>query len=64
VILADHDKPGARHAERVEAALRAAGVMTRTLLLPRLRRAEDVSDWLDFRRGTGTLKCVIRGADR
>jgi Helix-turn-helix domain len=52
IILADHDRPGARHAERVEQALIGTARAVAILKLPRLRRAEDVSDWLDFRQGT------------
>ena len=52
VILVDNDRPGIRHAEKVLTALRDAEVASVDLLLPRLRRAEDVSDWLDFRSGS------------
>lgn len=52
VVLADNDKPGARHSERVEQSLRSTAGSVAILKLPRLRRADDVSDWLDYRRGT------------
>ena len=53
VILPDNDRPGIRRAEEIERSLLgrfAARVLM--LKLPRLRQAEDVSDWLDFRDGT------------
>jgi len=42
--------------------LHTAKISAAILHLPRLRRAEDVSDWLDFRRGTidELWKCVAR----
>lgn len=52
IVLADNDRPGARHAERVEMALRGTAASVAILKLPRLRRADDVSDWLDYRKGT------------
>ncbi|MFO0805502.1 MAG: hypothetical protein U0791_20550 [Gemmataceae bacterium] len=52
VILADNDSPGARLAESIRTSLARAEITSVILKLPRLRRAEDVSDWLDFRNGT------------
>lgn len=52
VVLQDNDRPGIRHAEAVLDSLRRGQVAALILPLPRLRRAEDVSDWLDFRGGT------------
>lgn len=52
IVLADNDRPGARHAEQVEMSLRGNAESIAVLKLPRLRRAEDVSEWLDYRRGT------------
>ena len=50
------------HAESIHSALRGAEIAAAILHLPRLHRAEEVSDWLDFRRGTldELLKCVTR----
>lgn len=52
VILPDNDKPGNRHAEKVEMALLGVARRCAILKLPRLRRAGDVSDWLDYGKGT------------
>lgn len=52
VILADNDRPGARHSERIERALIGVARAVVVVKLPGLKRAEDVSDWLDFRQGT------------
>jgi len=52
VILPDNDSPGARLAESIKTSLARAEITAVILKLPRLRRAEDVSDWLDFRNGT------------
>ncbi len=62
VILADNDKPGARLSESIHTALNKAKIPSGILHLPRLRRAEDVSDWLDYRKGTldELYKCVAK----
>jgi hypothetical protein len=52
VILPDNDSSGARHAESIKTSVARAEITVVILKLPRLRRAEDVSDWLDFRGGT------------
>jgi len=52
VILADNDKPGTRLSASIHSALKEASISSAVLHLPRLRRAEDISDWLDFRKGT------------
>ena len=52
VIIVDNDKPGIRHAESVSSSLSHEAKSVVTIQLPRLKRAEDVSDWLDYRRGT------------
>jgi 5S rRNA maturation endonuclease (ribonuclease M5) len=52
VILPDNDRAGIRHAEAIETKLSGVAKDVAVLRLPRLRRAEDVSDWLDFRSGT------------
>jgi hypothetical protein len=52
VVLPDHDKPGRLHAERVRDLLLPVAASVVVVPLPRLRRAEDVTDWFDRRRGT------------
>lgn len=53
IILPDNDEPGRKHADKVCAALTAAGAMVRVVHLPGLPDKGDVSDWLD---GGGTLE--------
>jgi hypothetical protein len=52
VIPADNGSPGARLAESIQTSLARADITSVILKLPRFRRAEDVSDWLDFRNET------------
>ena len=52
VILPDNDRPGQAHAERVLAKLTGLAASVTVFNLPRLRRAEDVTDWLERRGGT------------
>ena len=52
IIFPDNDKPGLRHAVAIAESLRGIALSVVTLKLPRLRRAEDVTDWLARRRGT------------
>jgi len=51
VVLPDNDDPGREHAAKVQAALRAAGIVVRVVALPGLSEKGDVSDWLEARDG-------------
>ena len=52
VILPDHDRPGGKLADAVAAGLGGVAASVVRIELPRLRRGEDVSDWLTHHRGS------------
>lgn len=46
IVLPDNDTPGLQHATHVVAALTAAGIAARAVMLPDLAEKGDVSDWI------------------
>ena len=63
VILADHDRAGKRHAERVAAAMHALKceepVAAKIVLLPGLAPGADVVDWLEAGHSRDDLLTVV-----
>lgn len=59
IILADNDKPGREHADRVEGALRGIAASVRSVHFPMLPEKGDVSDWLDMGNGKDELLAYI-----
>ncbi len=52
VILPDNDRPGIRHAKAVFTSLQGVARAVSIVRLPRLKGAEDVTDWFERRGGS------------
>ena len=59
IILADNDKPGREHADRVEGALRGIAASVRSVHFPMLPEKGDVSDFLATGNGKAELLAHI-----